>query len=290
MRNLSHSLEEAELKCQNEGLKYHINLSVKGKYGAYQFMKKESAKKRMVWVEKWLADNTELAELFESTKSFFITESVMNGLKDWMRVPSEKQIATIRKHKYDTEHAEEIRASEIAEAHHFGEIGVKYKNVKVTYQFSFKFESQFGIGYISSFKTEDGATLKWFNIPTDCRKGDTMIVNFTVKSHGEYNEIKETVVLRMKVVENLRNSDNWVYDMEKAIKEYYTSKEYDKVIAESMNGADQERYLEQIGMQNTLQNIWNDKVAPYMTHPKFEDIHERIKKEENSRIYKIYEE
>lgn len=64
---------------------------------------------------------------------------------------------------------------------------------------STSFDGEYGVTYIYIFKTSNNQILKWFTKTTDIPE-DTFKAKFTVKDHSEYKGRKETVVTRLKII------------------------------------------------------------------------------------------
>ena len=80
---------------------------------------------------------------------------------------------------------------------HWGEIGKRYKNVPVQdIRKVAGYETMYGVMYVWQIVTEDGIVLTWKsgNYPDD----EISTVSFTIKEHGEYNGIPQTIVTRCK--------------------------------------------------------------------------------------------
>lgn len=92
-------------------------------------------------------------------------------------------------------------AVEVPETHWFGEVDGKYSGVPVTVGTYLWYDTMYGPKAWVTFTTTDGAILKW-NTTSDAfaeRAGDEIALSFTVTAHSEWNERKETHVLRARV-------------------------------------------------------------------------------------------
>lgn len=82
---------------------------------------------------------------------------------------------------------------------HWGEVGKRYKNVPVqNIRKVASYETYYGVMHIWQIVTEDGIVLTWKsgNFPED----NASSVTFTIKEHGEYRGVPQTVVTRCKFV------------------------------------------------------------------------------------------
>lgn len=84
-------------------------------------------------------------------------------------------------------------------AHHVGKVGERIRGVKATVTFSKEVAvlSRFPliVRHLVKFKTDDGADLTWF-----ASHGETAgpcTIDFTVKEHGEYRGVPQTIVQRV---------------------------------------------------------------------------------------------
>lgn len=95
------------------------------------------------------------------------------------------------------------------ESEHFGAVGTRYKNViayvdsvRVVGYDKYSYYGQEKAVQLFSFITEDGNVLVWFSSSdADATVGKKVVLDFTVKSHGEYNGIKQTTITRAKIKE-----------------------------------------------------------------------------------------
>lgn len=80
---------------------------------------------------------------------------------------------------------------------HWGEIGKRYKDIPVrNVRRVASYETAYGLMYVWQIVTEDGTILTWktSNYPDE----EISTVTFTVKEHGEYKGVPQTVVTRCK--------------------------------------------------------------------------------------------
>lgn len=95
------------------------------------------------------------------------------------------------------------------ESEHFGVVGTRYKNViafvdsvRVVGYDKYSYYGQEKAVQLFSFITEDGDVLVWFSSSdADAVVGKKVVLDFTVKSHGEYKGIKQTTITRAKIKE-----------------------------------------------------------------------------------------
>ena len=87
-----------------------------------------------------------------------------------------------------------------AESKHFGEVGKRARDVKITYLKSTGFDSQYGYTFIHSFAADDGSKLIWKTGSNfELNSGESVVATFTVKSHDEYKGHKQTHISRVKL-------------------------------------------------------------------------------------------
>jgi|WetSurMetagenome_2_1015567.scaffolds.fasta_scaffold01001_3 hypothetical protein len=103
--------------------------------------------------------------------------------------------------------AQQIETQNKKPSNHFGSVGQKVEiNVKFLYRNEYakdrysRYDSE--IGYIYRFVDEDGNIFIWFTgLVFDFEKDQKLVVKGTVKAHGEYKSVKQTVLTRCKIKE-----------------------------------------------------------------------------------------
>lgn len=84
-------------------------------------------------------------------------------------------------------------------SNYFGDIGSKVQ-VKVKIFLVKNFDTQYGTTTLVGFVSDNGNVFKWFASGfKELNVGDEVIVTGTVKTHSEYNGIKETLLTRCKL-------------------------------------------------------------------------------------------
>ena len=159
---------------------------------------KETAKKIIDWLQKITGNKSEymynLAIL--SARPYIGAEHfgiVVSG------------VTAFRRHEAKLE--ADKRAKEESKSRHIGEI-----KERITFRghvvFTTSFEGSFGPVFIWKFQDEDGNNFTWFASSDleDIEIGNEVTVTGSVKKHGEYNGILETVITRAKV--KLTKPDN----------------------------------------------------------------------------------
>ncbi len=85
---------------------------------------------------------------------------------------------------------------------HFGTVGERLRKIKLTYKGNYSFDSQFGVTFIHRFSTENGSDAIWkTGSVAPCGVGETIVVDASVKEHGDYKGRPQTVLTRVKVIE-----------------------------------------------------------------------------------------
>lgn len=84
----------------------------------------------------------------------------------------------------------------------FGEVGKRYKGLKVTVKRCINSANNYGSTLFFIFADAEGREMTWgaSGEVQEARPGDTLTIDGTVKAHGEYNGIKQTKLTRCKVV------------------------------------------------------------------------------------------
>lgn len=104
---------------------------------------------------------------------------------------------------YKALHKEEAKKAEKAEikSEYVGIIGDKIQ-IEVIYKKVFVYETQYGYMKIHLFADAEGHQYKWCSKNSlEQEEGDTLQIKGTIKEHSEYNEIKQTVLTRCKVIQ-----------------------------------------------------------------------------------------
>lgn len=97
--------------------------------------------------------------------------------------------------------AEERKAKQ-AESNnaHFGEVGKRYRNVKLVYTGSVSWDSEFGTQYRHNFFTADKIKVSWkTGTCLGLDAGTEVEATFTVKNHGDYKGWKQTDISRLVI-------------------------------------------------------------------------------------------
>lgn len=86
------------------------------------------------------------------------------------------------------------------ESKHFGEVGKRYKELNVyNTKILTSYATMYGTTYVYKIVLESGNILIWKSSNWFDELDKVQSITFTVKSHGEYNEIKQTEVTRCKL-------------------------------------------------------------------------------------------
>lgn len=123
--------------------------------------------------------------------------AMRDNLNAWGSL-TEKMVAVVERLFAEEERNAELRMN----AKHFGEVGVRAKNVKVKVMFCRKVgESNFGYRsqpiVLVKLETESGDQLTWFTSSYYDVSEEFQNASFTVKEHSEYKGIKQTTVSRV---------------------------------------------------------------------------------------------
>lgn len=90
----------------------------------------------------------------------------------------------------------------------FGDLKTRY-DMEVEVTKIRGFDSYYGVGYAISMLDKDGHTLVWFtSTEADVETCGKYKVKATVKKHDTYNGWKQTIVTRVKIIEELNNESN----------------------------------------------------------------------------------
>ena len=83
-----------------------------------------------------------------------------------------------------------------------GEVGKRIPATQVTLKRTYYYENQYGVNTVYTFETESGSVITWFTkVDINKENGDVFTIVGTVKDHSTYNNQKQTVLTRVKVVE-----------------------------------------------------------------------------------------
>lgn len=78
-----------------------------------------------------------------------------------------------------------------------GQVGERLNKIEaVVEREQFLYQNDYGTTYLYLFKTKEGNTIAWKTSPRDLKPGDRLAISARVKSHEEYNGIKQTFVTR----------------------------------------------------------------------------------------------
>lgn len=97
----------------------------------------------------------------------------------------------------------ERRSDKTAESKHIGTVGERMRRVTVTCDRVFTGDSAFGTYHIFTLSTPDGNCLTWKTSSPDLVVGESYVVDATVKKHDEFRGKKQTVLSRVKIIEEI---------------------------------------------------------------------------------------
>jgi hypothetical protein len=90
-------------------------------------------------------------------------------------------------------------AERIANCKHVGTVGERLRNLKLKVVRVIPREGQYGVTYITALEDQDGNQFTWFASGLELTAGESYTVTGTVKSHGDFKGIAQTVLTRCKV-------------------------------------------------------------------------------------------
>lgn len=91
------------------------------------------------------------------------------------------------------------KANRAPEAY-FGEVGVRYKGIELTYNRSTGWESQYGYTHLHMFSGPNGERMSWkTGNDLGLEPGAKVVATFTVKAHEVYKETLQTKITRAKI-------------------------------------------------------------------------------------------
>lgn len=85
-----------------------------------------------------------------------------------------------------------------AKSQHVGEVGQRLEMELRCLEYK-EFESDWGMTYLHKFEDKDGNIITWWGSKGVADVGQTIVARATVKRHGEYKGVKETIVTRLMV-------------------------------------------------------------------------------------------
>lgn len=127
----------------------------------------------------------------DGTQKFTIEElAIQDQYGEW-HLHEEGEICTAVKD------AQQVHTASKSTSEHVGVVGSRI-SVELTVEFMTSFENQFGVVNIICFKDADGNAFVWKTSAKAYNKGDNVRLMGTVKEHGEYRGVKQTVLTRCK--------------------------------------------------------------------------------------------
>lgn len=88
----------------------------------------------------------------------------------------------------------------IANSKHVGTVGERLRGLKLTVKRVIPREGTYGVTYITALEDAEGQQFTWFASGTELTVGETFNCDATVKDHGEFKGIKQTVLSRCKEI------------------------------------------------------------------------------------------
>jgi len=113
--------------------------------------------------------------------------------------------AYLRHMEREEEIAQRKREDAVKSREWVGKIKVRQDFEKLTVQSMKSFETQYGVSTLVIFEDQPGNLIKWFATVKldDLEPGDVVNIKATVKKHGDFNGVKETMVNRAKILEKV---------------------------------------------------------------------------------------
>lgn len=91
--------------------------------------------------------------------------------------------------------------NKIASAHHVGEVGKRLRGLTLTVIRVIPREGDYGVTYITGLEDADRNQFTWFASGTELEVGQTYKVDGTVKEHGDFRGMPQTVLTRCKATQ-----------------------------------------------------------------------------------------
>lgn len=88
-----------------------------------------------------------------------------------------------------------------SKSEYYGEVGQKFSKVEAIYERSAGFDSRFGYTYVHRFKIGDNLLIWMTAASISLEKNTPIYLSGTIKNHREYEDEKQTQILRCKVKE-----------------------------------------------------------------------------------------
>ena len=95
----------------------------------------------------------------------------------------------------------EAEAAGLKPSEHQGQVGERLRDIAVTVTYARTFDKEWGETTLYAFQDALGNIYKtWYSgYNWECEKGEKLLITGTVKKHGEFNNIKETLLNRVAV-------------------------------------------------------------------------------------------
>lgn len=152
----------------------------------------EEAKKVMEWAKN--IDDETINDFLYNLKTIASKDSVTNryfGMACAMFIAYKKAHDLIEK--------KEKRANEDAKSEHIGNVKDKMEFGEVTVEFSKIMETQWGYSTLLKFRdAEDNILIWWASGNKQLDVGEKVNIKGTIKKHDEYNNVKQTIITRVK--------------------------------------------------------------------------------------------
>lgn len=159
----------------------------------------ERAQAIIAWAAELPARSDYERNLKVAVKSSFVIDKtfglVVSASAAFDRQQAREDEAAARKAKEAAER-EAIKGDDKRNAH-FGEIGARVECEIGLVAMRGTPDRGFGPGVLHTFYGPDGQVLKWFTSKGLGHPGDRIKAKFTVKKHGEFNGMKETIITRV---------------------------------------------------------------------------------------------
>ncbi len=153
----------------------------------------ETAKAAIEWIKDQVADMSYTHNLQVIAQNEYVER---RNFGYWVSLPN--AYARAMEHQRQRQAETENTLNE-----HFGEIKKRYELELTVGRKCFR-DSQWGGKYIVNLADDDGHQFVWFGtnqLAEEIKTGETIKVKATVKDHGEYKDIAQTVLTRVTAVE-----------------------------------------------------------------------------------------
>lgn len=91
---------------------------------------------------------------------------------------------------------------------HVGEVGTRYRGETLTFKGCWSVDTDYGVLHIQRLEDADRNWLVWkSSVAIEAEEGDEVVIDYTVKAHGDFKGTPQTLLTRCKVKEVLPAND-----------------------------------------------------------------------------------